>query len=754
MRSNCFILISVFLLISFMGNAQNSFWEKVPPDKLSNKILVETNSKPTSFDLYKLNASNFKKELKEAPTRHSPTSNVVVELPVSDGELQYFEVYDAPVMAAGLQKKYPSIKSYVAQGIDDPTAIARISVSEIGVHIMISSGSYATIYIDPYTQSQTHYIVYAANSLSASADSFQCLVEGQKQESDVELYNETYSANDGKLRTYRLALASTRQYSNFHLIRQQIPTSATEYDKKEGVLSEMNVAMTRINGVFERDLSVTMELVDNNDELIFLDAVTDPYTNNDAFAMLSENQTTVDNIVGFSNYDIGHVFSTGGGGVAYLGSVCSSLSYNIKAGGVTGLTSPISDAFYIDYVSHEMGHQFGANHTFNGSAGSCGGGNRNDTTAMEPGGGSTIMGYAGICTPQNVQTSSDSYFHAISILEMWTNITGYNSCATESNTNNLPPVVDTGSTVTIPMSTPFVLNGVATDPDGDVLTYTWEQMDNQIAVQPPMSTSSQGPLFRSIEPTEESYRYFPKMETILIGSTENTWEVLPSVGRVLEFRLTVRDNVAGGGASGRDDKTVIVSESAGPFMITSQNSSTTWGVNSEETITWDVANTDSAPVNSANVDILFSIDGGFTYPITLAQNVPNSGNAVITVPNEETTIGRVMVKASENIFFDVNNKNITVTSAMSVGDYKTNDFMLYPNPSSGALNIEFTPETMDFVELTLYDIKGKRIKQEMHKQISSSMFKLQLDYKDVEAGMYFLMIENGDKSAVKRWIKR
>lgn len=752
MRYNYFILllISVFLLTSFKGNAQNSLWKKTYSDNLKNKSLTSRESIPTSFDLYTLNTSELKKELKKAPNRHSHASNAIIELPVNNGELQYFKVYEASVMASELQERYPVIQSYVAQGIDDPTAIARISVSGIGVHIMISSGNFATIYIDPYTKDKTHYAVYAISSLSTRADSFQCLVEVQKEEMSAAPNNQTYNANDGKLRTYRLALASTRQYSNYHINLQSIPTTATEHEKKEAVLSEMNVALTRINGVFERDLAVTMELVENNDELIFLDATSDPYTNNDAFEMLSENQVTIDSIVGSSNYDIGHVFSTGGGGVAYLGSVCTDW----KAGGVTGLINPISDAFYIDYVSHEMGHQFGANHTFNGNAGSCGGGNRNSYTAVEPGSGSTIMGYAGICSPQNVQTGSDAYFHAISISEMWANITAYNSCAIESDTNNQPPVVDAGSTVTIPISTPFVLDGTAIDPNGDALTYVWEQIDRQIAEQPPVNTNAQGPAFRSIEPSEVSYRYFPKMETILTGNTQNTWEVLPAVERNLNFRLTVRDNVAGGGASGKEDRTVIVSDAAGPFVITSQNTASIWGTESEETITWDVAGTDSSPINCTNVDILFSIDGGYTYPITLAQNVPNSGSAVITVPIEETTTGRVMVKASENIFFDVNNKNITVTSSMNVEDFSTNDFLLYPNPSSGVLNIEFAPEAADVVELTLYDVKGKRIKQELYNQVSSPVFKLQLDYQDLVSGMYFLVIKNGGNSVVKQWVKR
>jgi len=744
------ILFCFFLLYGFEGEAQNNLWEKVNVNSVENKTLAVRNSNLISFEAYKLQSSTFKSVMETAPNRHSTTSNLIIELPIANGELQKFKVFNAPVMAMQLQDKYPSIQSYVAQGIEDPSAVARISISDSGIHAMISSGNYPTTYIDPYTVNNKYYAVYEAKSLSNNMESFECLVLEDMQGVELKkMTNDTYNANDGTLRTYRLALACTRQYANFHLNQQGVPSAASEYDKKEAVLSEMNVALTRINGVFERDLAITMELVENNDELIFLDSATDPYSNSNSYAMLSQNQSTLDSIIGNSNYDIGHVFSTGGGGIAYLGSVCTPY---YKAGGVTGLTNPISDPFYIDYVSHEMGHQFGANHSFNGNAGSCGS-NRNASTAMEPGSGSTIMGYAGICTPQNVQIGSDSYFHSISIQEIWTNITYYSSCATETYTNNQPPIVDAGLDFTIPKSTPFILDGVATDPDGDALTYVWEQMDNRIAQQPPVSTSTQGPLFRTIEPTDKSYRYFPAIETVLNGNTESTWEVLPSVARSMNFRLTVRDNRAGGGATGRDNKTIVVSDNAGPFIITSQNSTTTWGTNSEETITWDVADTDIAPVNCAKVDVLMSTDGGYTYPITLAQNIPNNGLAQITVPNEETNTARIMVKASDNIFFDVNDSDIIISESMGVEDYEVSDFMIYPNPSSGNLYIEFVPESMDFVEISLYDITGRRVKHELFRE-STALFKANLNYHDIKAGVYFVKINNGDKSTAKQWIKK
>ncbi|MEO1084181.1 MAG: zinc-dependent metalloprotease family protein, partial [Acidobacteriota bacterium] len=379
------------------------------------------------------------------------------------------------------------------------------------------------------------------------------------------------------------------------------------------------------------------------------DAGSDPYTNNDGVAMLGQNQSNVNAVIGAANYDIGHVFSTGGGGVASLGVPCTSS----KARGVTGLGSPTGDPFWVDFVAHEMGHQWGGNHTFNGSEGSCSGGNRNPSTAYEPGSGTTIQAYAGICGSQNIQPNSDPYFHGVSLDEIiaYSTLGSGNNCPTTASTGNGPPVVDAGAAHTIPISTPFELCGSATDPQGDPLTYAWEQFDLGPAGAPDNPVGNAA-IFRSFNPTASPCRTFPQPLDLISGES-SLGEILPSYARTMNFRLTARDNRSGGGGVGDDATTVQVIDTAGPFEVTAPAGGVSVGEGSTATVSWNVANTDQAPISCAAVNIFLSEDGGMSFPTVLVTATPNDGEATVTLPNASVAAARVMVRCATGIFFDV-----------------------------------------------------------------------------------------------------
>lgn len=646
--------LSVIILVCFSGYSQ--LWERATEKASANTAKLERTSQPDAYSLFTLNVPLLKSQLQQAPLRGSVRrSSVIVAFPDGNGELKNFRIYKAPVMHAELAEKHPDITSYIGQGVDTPSDIIRFSITRFGLHNMMFTAE-GTSYTDPYTDDYKTYIVYKKEDLTNTREAFHCGVtdDGTSQRMSGENEAMGVETSDGIFRTYRLAMACTIEYAAFHVNAAGL-NFGTLAQKKAAVLAAMVVTVTRVNSVYERDLGITMELVPDNEDVIFIDA--DNFDNfNENNALLDQSQQAIDAAIGFNNYDIGHTVSTGGGGVAQLWSPCS----NSKARGITGLPSPVGDPFDIDYVAHEMGHQFGGNHSYNNSCG----GNRSDDNAYEPGSGSTIMAYAGICGP-NVQNNSDAHFHANSIAEMTAFITTWGNCGVNTVTGNSAPVVDAGKDYTIPRGTAFILSGTATDANGDTMTYNWEQMDREISVQPPSPDSNEGPNFRSLPSKNVPQRYMPDLQSVLNNNLTPTWEVIANVERHFDFAFTVRDNNPLGGQVVTDNMRVNVSGTAGPFVINSPNTNVSWQAGTNQTVTWNVAGTTANGVNTPYVDIYLSTDGGFTYPVTLGSKVPNDGSEIITVPNLPGNANRIMVKGHENIFYDLTNSNFTITAPAS-----------------------------------------------------------------------------------------
>ena len=655
-KKTTYLLLVLLFSYGFSFAQNNKLWSEETPTSL---LLFQKNSKKTSHKkerICRLNLSMLKQKLSGARQKtRSKKQELIIPFPDKDGTLTDYIVTETPTFSPELQNKYPNIRSYTGISNDSLKTVVRFSVSDFGLNLMKYSKNGNSEFIDPYTKDALTYAIYSKNDFLDDLPNKICniLEKEQNKASQKSTQVSKIVVNDGKLRTYRLALSCTGEYAEFHIADQGLE-SETDAVKRAAILSAMNTSMTRINGVFERDVALTMQLVANNESLIFLDPDTDGYTSNDDFEMLDEVQEKCDNIIGTANYDIGHLFTTGESGLAELGSPCT----NIKAKGVSGRNPAKGDSFDIDFVAHEMGHQFGATHTFNNSCS----GNISNSTSIEPGSGTTIMGYAGICAP-NIQAHSDDYFHGISIEQMYNNIVfGNSTCAEQTDIGNTPPTANAGSNFTIPISTPFSLTGIGTDDNG-TLTYCWEQTDTQIAAMPPLPTSSVGPLFRSLPPTNSNERHFPNIQTTLSGNTGNTWEQLPSVSRELKFKLTIRDNETPTGQFATDDTKITVSNTAGPFKITSQNTSESYYAGESKTITWDVANTNLEPINTDYVDILLSKDGGITFPIVLDQNVPNNGSRSVIIPSEPTTNGRVKVIPVNNVYYSINEEDFTILAA-------------------------------------------------------------------------------------------
>ncbi len=662
MKKILFFAIAIFSVSIALG--QNAIWKKVD-DVPSGLALLPRDSHPTEFKLFTLNMNELKSQLAQAPSRNNigQESNVILAFPNSDGEMKRYTIYEASVMDPALAVKHPEIQSYVGLGIDDPTARIRFSTTIFGLHTMTLSGVDGATFIDPYSKDLNYYMVFNKSNLTTTK-TFKCEVaeSGIDLSSTLQGQNPLNRASNSLFKTYRLALACTIEYAAYHVSAAGVG-SGTLAQKKAAVLAAMNVTMTRVNGIYERDMALTMVLIANNENIINItsDTLDNSNTNN---VLLDQNQTFIDATIGSANYDIGHVASTGGGGVATPQSPCND---GIKARGVTGLPSPVGEEYDIDFVAHEMGHQFGCSHTFNGDQGNCGGGNRVQTSAYEPGSGSTIMAYAGICSPQDVQLHSDAYFHARSLLQMIAFVNAGGNCAVAVGNNNNPPVVDAGANYTIPNGTPFVLTGSATDVNGDSLTYCWEQYNFGSSTALPSPTATGGPNFRSFNPTASPKRYFPAFSNVLANNLATTWEVIPTVSRSMVFSLVVRDNRSPlGGQTERGTMNVTVA-SVGPFRVTSQSTNTAWDRNSTQTVTWDVAGTTANNINTANVNIRLSVDGGATFPYLLAENTPNDGSEDIVAPDVTSSNCRIMVEAVGNVFYALNTKAFYIGYTMVSG---------------------------------------------------------------------------------------
>jgi hypothetical protein len=592
-----------------------------------------------------------------ARARSVTDASASIELPMPNGSMHRYSVENSPVMAAEFAAKFPEFKSYKVYALADSAMSGRVSITPLGFHAYIDTAE-GTLLIDPVPSSsalqyRSYYKKDYALARKGSLPPFSCGVHGRPAADGLSSSGsaaKTAAKTQNAIRVYRIAVATTGEYSQ--AVAGGDPTNT---------LAEVFNAINRVNQIYERDLGVRLELVANNDQIIFTDSATDDYTNDKDTDLLVENQIKLDSVIGTTNYDIGHVFSTGGGGLARLGVVCDDA---LKARGETGSSDPVGDPFYIDYVAHEIGHQFNAEHSFNGTTGACAPPNRSPSQAWEPGSGVTVMSYAGICGSENIANNSDAVFHAGSIGEIaaFTRFGAGASCSSDGlNSTNVAPVVDAGLDYTIPGGTYFELSGSATDAELDPLLYHWDEMDIGVATNVTTIGKDLGSnaLFRSYNPGSSADRTFPSLDDVLNNAVNTKAETLPTESRTLHFRLTATDNKGGVNS---DDMQVIVASNTGPFRVLQPNTgSLDLNSSSQQVVEWNAACTEQPPVNCANVDILYSGDGGTSF-VSVLDATPNDGEEPVNIPAGTTSQARIMIRCSDNIFYDISDADFSVTN--------------------------------------------------------------------------------------------
>jgi hypothetical protein len=583
-------------------------------------------------------------------------------------------------MQSGLARRFTQIKSYKGKGLDDRTAVARFENTPRGLHGMVLSGSY-TFFVDVLDWKENLYVSYAKSALPPTPKPINCNESDRNQKS---FFRRTQNPGGGvrnhsgppmignELRIYRLAVAVSHRYVD--AIQKLADPNLPEKDPLQEAFEAIHRTVDRVNLIYETELGIRFELINSEAELIFTNASNDPYNDDDTSDNLVElNQKTVDRIIGRPNYDVGHLFVVSSGGAGSQPCACND---DFKAQGVSGNPVPAGNAFDVQVVAHELGHQFNASHSFNGTTLGCK--YRNRETAYEPGSGSTIMGYSSatnICGAETIQSSADPYFHAISLKEITEYITSSKPGAGDtcpqkiSNGNNFSPVINAGPSHSIPQGTPFTLLATSSsDGDGDLLTFNWEEFDlgspDPPDPQDPNERRKKRPIFRSLESSDTAQRTFPSLASILIAPTFYTAEALPSNSRVMRFRVTARDRR---GRYGFDDAVVTVvtrrgSANVGPFVVNSPQVGSVWKLGSSQVVTWDVAGTTFQPINCQHVEISLLINGDLDHPIVLTGSVTNNGSATIIVPGNTplTSSARVMVRAVGNIFFNLSPGDIQI----------------------------------------------------------------------------------------------
>jgi hypothetical protein len=700
------VAAGLMVLAFTQSYAGDNYWKKF--DGKTAPSRQPMNVTANEYDIFVLNQSSMRTFLFDLSINYDDAKQIV--LPTPDHKFRSFHVWKTPMMEAGLADRYPEIQTFTAVADDDPNVTAKLDFTLFGFSALIYDND-KTYEIDPYNNDvDGYYVVFYKKDYQSNVAKGVCGVNSEMAlpttgtPTTIEPDIPVQKLNGNVRHVYRLALSCTGEWAS-----AVVGPNST----KPQVLSKMVIMVNRINGYYERELSVHMNLIANNDAVIYTNAGVDPYNcNNNKACLIGEVQTNITNVIGPANYDIGHIVSTEGGGLAQLSSVCGG-----------GKASAVSsgDPIIVSVMLHEMGHQFGSNHTFSAGTGACTG-NGNESTAYEPGAGITIMSYSGNCDPNNVGGLNDDYFHVSSLKEINSFLTTQGSSCGVINAGttpiSIPPIYDS---FYIPKNTPFELTApVATAPQSTAsIRYSWEQWDlgNFEGTEADNANAPDGPLFRSYDPTASRIRSYPEYTNIIAGTygdgASGKGQRIPKLSRTIRFKLTVRSIYQGWGTFQFIDSVVRlkVDGFSNNFRVTSQASAETWNPGEVKNVTWQIGNTNQDSVKCNWVNIYLSLDDGATFPFLMVANAPNTGSYNVTVPDVATTTGRIKVKGAGNVFYDINKGALTITgNPLGVPELLLNeDLVVFPNPATDRVVIMNKNLYGKNLKAIMYNAVGQRV---------------------------------------------
>lgn len=739
-----FLFFLIFLLLSTTSSAQNELWTIVNEAARSKLDLKkEKIAHLKTYQLFRLDEPLFLEKITSAFSL-SPTSTLPITIAFPLHTLSEVDLVASPIIAPQLSAKYPTIKSYAIKTTNDQPLLGRISWTSTGLygHIVTETKSFFIENAGIDSQKDL-YLIYSDADLVEKID--QRLSCGNKTLKKIQASTPLSHLDiplNTDLKIFRMAITATETFTN--------ATGGTV----ETTLATIVNSLTSLNVIYERDAGIRFVLHENNDQLIFTDSLPTPFEDpSSAFELLTGHTLLLDSLIGGDTYDIGHVFSaecTGGVlGVAFLASACSVEN---KARGV----SCIFDENIADFrrtLYHEVGHQLGANHTWSNCGGPVNEGQRNAATAVEPGSGSTIMSYGGVCGPYNVVGVAQDNLHGISIQEIHSALASDTiTCFQQIPTENTAPIVSVReSDFSIPIATPFELTAIASDAENTTLTYSWEQFDTG-AISEVGFPIENAPSFVAFRPVREPFRIFPRATSIIVNRI-STGEVLPDTTRELTFGVTVRDNQEGGGSTTFAKVAFMATAEAGPFLVLQPDSANIeYEMGDSILVQWDVANTNVAPVNCTNVDVYLSFNNGQDFHTLLAKNIPNNGETMVVLPDTTTNRARIKVKCANNIFFDMSNNRFRITEKQIISStirVYDKPIRLYPNPTNDLINLEFSENNPKTVILTIYDALGRQVFYEK-RQPNREVITLNISH--LKSGVYLLKGKIGEQIFSKRFI--
>lgn len=702
------VAAGLMILACTQSYAGDNYWKKFDGKTAPSRQPMNVTAK--EYNIFVLDQSAMRTFLFDLSINYDNAKQIL--LPTPDRKYRSFHVWKTPMMEAGLADRYPEIQTFTAVADDNPAVTAKLDFTLFGFSAMIFDGDKSYV-VDPYNnEADGYYVAYYKKDYQSNIATGACgvssemaLTNGAPTTVEPQGGVPAQKMNGNVRHVYRLALSCTGEYA-VNVVGAN-PT-------KPQVLSKMVTTINRVNGFYEREVSVSMNLIANNDAVIYTNPAVDPYNcNMNLNCLIGEVQTNITNVIGAQNYDIGHILCTAGGGLAQLSAVCG--------GGKASGTSTSGGTSDVHVILHEMGHQFGSNHTFSAGTGGCAG-NGNESTAYEPGAGISTMSYSGLCDVNNVGSPIDDYFHVSSLNEINSFLTTQGSSCGVINAGTapvtVPPIFDS---FYIPRNTPFELTApVATAPQPTAsILYSWEQWDlgNFEGTEATSANEPDGPLFRSYDPTTSRIRSYPEYTNITGGTygdgATGKGQRIAKVARMVRFKLTVRSIYQGWGTFQFMDSVVRlkVDAASGNFRVTSQASAETWNPGEIKNVTWDKGNTDLDSVKCKWVNIYLSLDDGATFPFLMVANAQNTGSYNVTVPDVATTTGRIKVKGAGNVFYDINKGALTITgNPLGVPDLLLNeDLVVFPNPATDRVVVMNKNLYGKNLKAIMYNAVGQRV---------------------------------------------